>query len=52
MIETTYRRRVRLTWSMTNKHKALLLERLEDVAKISIEPRYVFVVALSKLYPW
>ncbi len=31
----------------TKKHKALLLERLNDVTKISIEPRYVFDECLA-----
>jgi len=31
----------------TRKHKALLMDRLNDVAKISIEPRYVFDECLA-----
>ncbi len=31
----------------TRKHKTLLLDRLNDVAKISIEPRYVFDECLA-----
>ena len=31
----------------TRKHKTILLERLNDVAKISIEPRYVFDECLA-----